>query len=70
MGKNDFRFEGTDLVWHTATDAASIITDEYFRQIGQLEVACDHDDSWFDLQEDIREAMLNAAFSVINNLER
>ncbi len=56
--------EGTDAIEEAVTNASSVIADEYFVQIGQKEVADDHDDDWYDLQEALRGAMLDVAFKV------
>lgn len=61
--------EGTDEIEEAATNASSVIADEYFVQIGQKEVADDHDDDWYDLQEKLRGAMLDAAFKVCKEYE-
>ena len=59
-------FEGTDAVDEAVTAASSTIADEYFTQNGLQDVAADHDDSWYELQEELRDAMLEAAFGVCN----
>ena len=56
--------EGTDKIDEAITNAASVITDEYFRQNGMDEIADNHDDEWYDLQEEIRANLLNAAFGI------
>ena len=61
-------FEGTDAIDETVTVAASVIADEFFIQNEMQDVVDDHDDSWYELQESLREKMLNAAFEVINDL--
>lgn len=55
--------EGTDAIENAVEDAATVIADEYVRQqIGQQEDAPDN--YWSDLQGELRNAMLNAAFKV------
>ena len=58
-------FEYTDRVDEAVTRAASIIADEFYRQNGEEE----HDDSWYELQEDLRKAMLTASFGVVSLAE-
>lgn len=63
--KSDVKgLEGTDAIDEAVKNASSVIADEHFVQIGQKEVADDHDDDWYDLQEELRDAMLDAAFKV------
>ena len=59
--------EGTDEIEEAVTNAASIIADAYHSQNGMQDITDDHDDSWYELQEDLREAMLNAAMNVLNS---
>ena len=56
--------KGSDAIEEAVKNASSVIADEHFVQIGQKEVADDHDDDWYDLQEELRDAMLDAAFKV------
>ena len=65
-------FEGTDEIEETVTNAASIIADAYFSQNGLHNVRNDDiddgsDDSWYELQESLRSAMLSAATNIINS---
>ena len=60
-------FEGTDEVDEAVTNAASIIADAYHSQNGMQDIVDDHDDSWYELQESLREAMLEAAMNVLNS---
>jgi len=59
--------EGTDEIEEAVTNAASVIADAYHVQNGMQDIANDHDDSWYELQENLREAMLNAAMNVLNS---
>lgn len=59
--------EGTDEIEDAITNAASIIADAYHSQNGRQDVTDDHDDAWYELQEDLREAMLNAALGILNS---
>ena len=59
--------EGTDEIEEAVTNAASVIADAYHAQNGMQDIANDHDDSWYELQESLREAMLNAAMNVLNS---
>lgn len=65
-------FEGTDEIDEAVTNAASVIADAYFSQNGlhnvrNDDVDDDSDDSWYELQESLRDAMLNAATEVLNS---
>ena len=59
--------EGTDEIEEAVTNAASVIADAYHVQNGMQDIANDHDDSWYELQENLREAMLDAAWDVLNS---
>jgi hypothetical protein len=59
--------EGTDEIEEAVTNAASVIADAYHVQNGMQDIANDHDDSWYELQENLLEAMLNAAMNVLNS---
>jgi hypothetical protein len=58
--------EANDAIDEAITNASRILADEAFIQNGQREIANDHDDTWFELQEKVREAMLEAASKVIS----
>jgi hypothetical protein len=58
--------EPNDAIDEAITNASRILADEAFIQNGQREIANDHDDTWFELQEKVREAMLEAASKVIS----
>ena len=65
-------FYGTDEIEEAVTNAASVIADAYFSQNGLHNVRNDDiddgsDDSWYELQEALRSAMLNAATNVIKS---
>ena len=60
--------EGTDEIEEAVTNAASVIADAYHVQNGMQDIANDHDDSWYELQENLREAMLGAAMDVLNSV--
>lgn len=53
-----FEFNGNDKIKEALTHAASVLTDEYFVQNGMEN---DHDEEWYNIQENVREAMLKAA---------
>lgn len=59
--------EGTDEIEEAVTNAASVIADAYHVQNGMQDIANDHDDSWYELQENLREAMFGAAMDVLNS---
>ncbi len=61
-------FNGTDAIDEAVTAAASVLADEYFIQNEMEDVADDHDDSWYELREKLRGAMLDVSFEIINNL--
>lgn len=62
--------EGTDAIDEAITNAADVVADEYFMQNGQQEMADTHgedgDDTWYDLREALRNAMLEAIDAVCN----
>lgn len=58
-------FECNDEIEEAVTEASRVITDAFYVQNGCDEIAEDHDDEWFDLQEQIRAAMLEAASQVV-----
>jgi len=43
-----------------------VLADEAFKQNGLSDMVVDHNDTWYAFQEKLREAMLNAAFKVID----
>ena len=53
-----FKFEGNDRIEEAVTNAASVLCDEYFKQNGMEEVAEDHSDEWYSLQEKLRDTIL------------
>ena len=55
---NTFKFNGNDNIEIAITHAASVLADEYFAQNG---IENDHDDEWYNVQEKLREAMLETA---------
>ena len=67
MEEKRFQLQGTDEMEESVTRSASIIADEYFKQIGMPSVAENHDDSWFDLQEELISAMFKASVNVLSN---
>lgn len=56
-----FKFEGNDRIEEEVTNAASVLCDEYFKQNGMEEVAEEHTDEWYQLQEKLRDTMLKGA---------
>ena len=56
-----FNFQGNDRIEEAVTNAASVLCDEYFMQNGMEEVAEEHTDEWFELQEKLRDTMLKGA---------
>ncbi len=62
-----------EFVWNDFCDEAvtavsRMLTDEVYRQNGITNANEDSsDDSWYELQEELREKMLEAAAKVINN---
>ena len=56
-----FNFQGNDRIEEAVTNAASVLCDEYFKQNGMEEVAEEHTDEWFELQEKLRDTMLKGA---------
>ena len=60
------KFEGNDKIDEAVTNASRVLADEAFIQNGLPEIAEEHDDTWFSFQEKLREAMLDAAFRVID----
>ena len=56
-----FKFEGNDNIEEAVTNAASVLCDEYFKQNGMAEVAEEHTDEWYELQEALRETILDKA---------
>lgn len=70
MALDDFKktivLECDDEIEEAVTEASRVITDKFYVQNGHEDEAEDHDDDWFDLQERVREAMLDAAVNVLN----
>ena len=60
------KFEGNDRIEEAITNASNVLADEAFKQNGQSDMVVDHNDTWYAFQEKLREAMLNAAFKVID----
>lgn len=56
-----FNFQGNDRIEEAVTNAASVLCDEYFKQNRMEEVAEEHTDEWFELQEKLRDTMLKGA---------
>lgn len=63
MEEIKYKFEGTDEVEIAATNAATEFADEFYKQNNLSE---DHDETWYELQEELREKILGAATDVIN----
>ena len=66
------RWFSAEFIWNdfcdaVVTTASRQLADEVYIQKGMTEPALDHDDSWYELQEELREKMLEAAAKVINN---
>ena len=61
-----FRFECNDAIEEAITNAASVLTDEYFTQNGMRDIAEDHTDEWYELQETIRETIYNKTYDRMN----
>lgn len=64
MNIRNYKFEGNDLIEEAVTNAASVIANEYFSQNGMKELAEDHDDDWYGLQEELREAILKKSAEI------
>ena len=60
-----FNFQGNDRIEEAVTNAASVLCDEYFKQNGMEEVAEEHTEEWYKLQEKLRDIMLK---ETTNNL--
>lgn len=56
-----FNFQGNDRIEEAVTNAASVLCDEYFKQNGMEEVAEEHTDEWYQLQEKLRDTMFKGA---------
>jgi hypothetical protein len=63
MEKIKYNFEGSDEVDIAATNAASDLIDEFYNQNNLGE---DRDETWYELQEELREKILGATTDVIN----
>lgn len=59
-------FHGNDNVEEIVTKAASAMADEIFAQRGDQETVENHDDTWYGVQEKLREGFLDVAFNVAN----
>lgn len=60
-----FKFEGNDRIEEAVTNAASVLCDEYFIQNGMEDVADEHTDEWYEVQEQLRRDILSESY---NNL--
>ncbi len=63
------KFEGNDEIYQAAMDAASVMVDEFCKQNGLEDVADDHDEWWYDLQEELCKRFLNVATQLFENEE-
>ena len=59
-------FIGNDTVEQIVTNAASAMADEIFAQRGDKETVEYHDDTWYGVQEKLREGFLDVAHNVAN----
>lgn len=66
METKNFEFHGNDNVEEIVTKAASAMADEIFTQRGDKDAVEDHDDTWYGVQEKLREGFLDVAFNVAN----
>ena len=57
-----FKFESNDRIEEAVTNAASVLCNEYFKQNGMEEVADEHTDEWFEMQEELRRNILSEAY--------
>ena len=70
MGKTKkTTIEVTDEMDFAVTYAAAVMADEFFYQKNKPEIAEEHDDSWYELQEELRERMLSAAFVALADVD-
>jgi hypothetical protein len=58
-----FKFEGNDRIEEAVTNAASVLCDEFFKQNGMEEIAEEHTDEWFELQEELRRTILSKTYN-------
>lgn len=70
MKTKDFILEGNDRIEAAITNAASVVAEEYFIQNGMSEIADDHDDEWYELQEKLRANLLESSFNTIKKIHK
>lgn len=65
METNKFKLQGTDEIDEAINNASATITDEYFKQLGIMDVVENHDTTWYEVQEELVNAMLKVAYDIL-----